>query len=82
MRGTDETGHPCTRCFATARGDVGLSGAGQFRMTDPDVLFQKIIYDGLVGDSFLRQFVTTYDLGNGRMLFGFPGQDGSLRPTR
>jgi hypothetical protein len=37
-------------------------------------MFQKIIYDGLVGDRFLRNFTTTYDLENERMIF--------IRPTR
>jgi hypothetical protein len=32
-------------------------------------MFQKIIYDGLVGDSFLRDFVVTYDMGNSQMIF-------------
>ena len=38
-------------------------------MTAPRVMFQEIIYDGLIGDQFLRNFTTTYDLPNGRMIF-------------
>jgi hypothetical protein len=41
-------------------------------MTDPPVMFQEIIYDGLVGDSFLRNFTTTYDLPRSRMIFSSP----------
>jgi len=32
-------------------------------------MFQKIIHDGLVGDSFLRNFAVTYDVANARMIF-------------
>jgi len=32
-------------------------------------MFQKIIRDGLIGDAFLRNFVTIYDLANSRMIF-------------
>ena len=31
-------------------------------MRDPDVVFQRIIHDGLVGDAFLRNFVVTWDI--------------------
>ncbi|HYK34247.1 MAG TPA: hypothetical protein VEV63_19900 [Streptosporangiaceae bacterium] len=41
-------------------------------MADSDVMFQKIIYDGLIGDRFLRNFTTTYDLVNSRMIFAVP----------
>jgi hypothetical protein len=43
------------------------------RVTDPPVMFQKITYDGLVGDRFLRNFTTTYDLAAARMIFALPG---------
>ena len=29
---------------------------------DPDVMFQRIRYDGLVGDAFLRRFAVTFDV--------------------
>jgi hypothetical protein len=35
-------------------------------------MVQKIIYDGLVGDAFLRNFIVTYDLQNARMIFARP----------
>jgi hypothetical protein len=31
--------------------------------------FQKIIYDGLVGRAFLRNFVVTFDVPNERLIF-------------
>lgn len=70
--GTDQTGHTFVRYFSAVRGDVCVTGAPQFRVTGPDVMLQKIIYDGLVGSKFLRSFVTTYDLPNSRMIFGQP----------
>ena len=33
-------------------------------------MFQRIIYDGLVGDDFLRRFAVTFDVAGGRMIFG------------
>ena len=47
--------------------DEGL--APELAQTDPDVMFQRIIYDGLVGDDFLRRFAVTWDVGGGRMIF-------------
>jgi hypothetical protein len=70
--GTDETGRGFVRYFATLRGDVSVTGAPLIRMTGPDVMFQKIIYDGLVGNGFLRNFTTTYDLAGSRMIFAGP----------
>jgi hypothetical protein len=70
LSGQDETGHEYARYFATLRGDISLTAAPTFRQHDPEVMFQKIIYDGLIGDKFLRNFVTTYDLARSRMIFG------------
>ncbi len=58
---------------SSLRGDVKVSGAPMIRVTDPQVMFQKIIYDGLVGDRFLRNFTATYDLAAARMIFALPG---------
>jgi len=76
VRATDETGHEFVRYFAALRGDVHVSGAPSIRMTDPEVMLQKIIYDGLVGDKFLRNFTTTYDLANSRLIFAIPAGEG------
>jgi len=72
VRATDETGHEFVRSFAALRGHIHVSGAPLIRMTDPEVMLQKIIYDGLVGDKFLRNFTTTYDLANARVIFAIP----------
>lgn len=72
IEGQDETGHTFTRYFSTVRGDVSLADAPRICQADPDVMFQEIIYDGLVGDRFLRNFIVTYDLLRSRMVFAVP----------
>lgn len=74
--GQDETGHEYTRYFTALPGDISLTAAPAFRQHDPQVWFQEIIHDGLVGDTFLRNFVTTYDLASSRMIFAPRGQLG------
>jgi hypothetical protein len=70
--GSDETGHAFARYFATVPGTVRVTGAPGIGLADPTVMFQKIIYDGLIGNAFLRNFAVTYDLPNTRMIFA-PG---------
>jgi hypothetical protein len=67
--GTDETGHRYTRYFSRVSGPIAISSSPSLAQQDPEVMFQDIIYDGLVGDSFLRAFDVTYDLTRSRMLF-------------
>jgi predicted aspartyl protease len=71
--GLDETGNAFVRYFATLTGEVRLTGAPSFRQATPEAMFQKIIHDGLIGDDFLRNFVTTYDLARSQMIFARPG---------
>jgi predicted aspartyl protease len=70
--GRDETGHAFTRYFTCLRGDLSLAAAPRIRQANPDVMFQEIIYDGLLGDRFLRNFIVTYDLPRSRMIFTLP----------
>jgi hypothetical protein len=69
----DETGHAYSRYFATLAGVVTITGHPNLCQTDPSVMFQEIIYDGLVGNDFLSRFVVTYDLANARMIFAATG---------
>lgn len=69
VNGKDETGHSYVRYFSEVPVDVFVSGAPKLRLEKPRVQFQKIIYDGVVGDSFLRNFIVTYDLPHKRMIF-------------
>jgi hypothetical protein len=43
--------------------------APELSQDDPDVMFQRIVYDGLVGLAFLRQFVVTWDIPASRVMF-------------
>lgn len=72
-RGRDETGHRYVRRFGTLRGSIHPAGAPEVAVADPPVMFQSIIYDGLVGHSFLKNFVVSYDVDGGRIIFG-PGR--------
>ena len=72
VRGRDETGHAYTRSFTRLAGSISATEAPSVAQPDPDVMFQRIIYDGLVGDAFLRRFTVTYDLPRERVIFG-PG---------
>ncbi len=67
--GTDETGNAYTRYLATVRGRVAVRGVPGVAQRDPVVMFQKIIYDGLLGDEFLRPYDVTFDLGRSRIYF-------------
>ncbi len=48
---------------------VHPTGAGEIAQPDPDVMFQRIIHDGLLGDTFLRRFAVTYDIAGSRLIF-------------
>ena len=45
----DETGHAYTRFFTRLAGSISATEAPSVAQTDPEVMFQRIIYDGLVG---------------------------------
>jgi predicted aspartyl protease len=72
IEGQDETGHAFARYFATLPGEIRLTQAPAFRLASPEVMVQKIIYDGLMGNRFLRNYTTTYDLARARMIFASP----------
>jgi Aspartyl protease len=63
--GTDETGHRYTRRFARLSGRIHPTAAPDLVQDDPDAMFQAIIYDGLLGDGFLRRFAVTFDVAAG-----------------
>ena len=70
--GTDETGHAYTKYFTKIEGAVHPTGAPELSQLNPDVMLQRIVHDGLVGDAFLRTFVVTYDVSRGQMIFARP----------
>jgi hypothetical protein len=69
VEGEDETGNAVVRYFSTVNGDISVTEAPLIRVAGPEVMLQKIVYDGLVGNAFLSRFTTTYDLANSRMIF-------------
>jgi hypothetical protein len=69
VEGIDETGHSYVRYFTKLPLDVFLAQSRLFTLVKPKVQFQKIIYDGLVGDGFLSNFTATYDLAHKRLIF-------------
>ena len=62
VEGVDETGNPYFRSFARVGGSIHPTAAPACAMSNPDVMFQRIIHDGLIGDAFLRNFVVTWDI--------------------
>ena len=68
-RGEDETGHSYVRYFARLAGRVSIAKNSGIYQQDPGVMFQEIIYDGLVGQSFLNKFTITYDVAKSRFIF-------------
>jgi Aspartyl protease len=66
----DETGHDYTRHFTRFAGPVAPAAAPGYEQRDVPVMFQEIIYDGLVGDDFLKQFTVTFDLPRERLILG------------
>ncbi len=71
--GVDETGNPFVRRFTQLEGRIELAGIPQLGQDAPDVMFQRIIHDGLIGHAFLGRFVVTWDIAAGRLLFASPG---------
>jgi hypothetical protein len=78
LEGKDETGHAFVRYFSKLAEPVRLFGApsssqaSSKTVADLPVMFQTIIYDGLVGDALLRRFTVTFDLPNNEMIFADP----------
>ena len=69
VEGKDETGHSYLRYFGEIPGPMALSKAPELEQKKFKIMFQKIIYDGLIGQSFLRNFIVTFDLPRSRLIF-------------
>jgi hypothetical protein len=68
--GIDQTGYDWTRRLATVKGSVHLADAPQTAHDRPRVIFQEIIYDGLVGTDYLERFRLTVDFAGERLILG------------
>lgn len=73
--GVDETGYGWTRRFIQARGRLGLAGYPMTAQENPEVMFQDIIHDGLIGTKFLNRFIHTFDVPNQRLILTEPTRD-------
>ncbi|HST18886.1 MAG TPA: aspartyl protease family protein [Gaiellaceae bacterium] len=68
VEGVDETGNAYVRSFTRLAGAIHPAGAPELAQAEPEVMFQRIIHDGLVGSAFLRRFAVTYDVAGSRMI--------------
>ncbi len=69
VSGIDETGHRYERYFAKLHDPVKLLRSPRIALSDTEVIFQDIIYDGLVGTSFLKNWAVTVDVAGSRIIF-------------
>lgn len=65
---TDETGHSYVRYFSKIRGPISPAAAPQLQQSDLTVMFQEIIYDGLIANDYMKRFTVTYDLANSQII--------------
>jgi Aspartyl protease len=70
--GTDETGGRYVRRFTRLPGPIHPTAAPQLAQDEPEVMFQRIIHDGLVGEAFLRRFAVTFDVESAELVLA-PG---------
>lgn len=72
VRGSDETGHAFVRYFADLKSPIWLGGQASLERSETRVMFQEIIYDGLIGHDFLKDYLVTYDLPHSRLILRRP----------
>jgi hypothetical protein len=66
--GVDETGYRWTRHWVTISGEVHLVAAPETAQASPRVMFQDIIYDGLIGTDYLDRYRVTFDVSGARLI--------------
>lgn len=64
----DETGFERKRKFVQLTGNISLLAEHSPQQLNPTVMFQDIIYDGVIGNDFFKERVVTYDLANSRII--------------
>ncbi|HLH86172.1 MAG TPA: aspartyl protease family protein [Thermoplasmataceae archaeon] len=69
VRGTDETGYEYERFIATMKGEIAIEGNNWITQSNPRVIFQDIIHDGLIGHDFLKKYIVSFDIGGKKMIF-------------
>lgn len=66
----DETNFKRKRFFVKIKGDIKPASDNIASQKNPIVMFQKMIYDGMIGNDFFKDRVTTYDLQNSILIVG------------
>jgi hypothetical protein len=74
IEGIDETGNQFTRSFTRLIGTIHPPTAPALAQTDPEVMFQRIIYDGLIGHAFLSNFTASWDLAGSQLALARPSR--------
>ncbi len=64
----DETGHRYTRRVISIDGAVRIPAEPETTQQAPRVMFQQIIYDGLIGTDFLNRFRYSFDVRRQRLV--------------
>lgn len=64
----DETNHHYVRYFGKIAGPIAPAATPDLKQTNLSVMFQKIIYDGLIANDYMKRFTVTYDLANSRII--------------
>ena len=62
IEGSDETGHRFTRYLTRLAGAIRVTEGTEVAQPDPEVVFQRIVHEGLVGNASRRRFTVTYDV--------------------
>ena len=74
LKGVDETGEDYVRYITALHGKFAIAGAEEIFQLNPRVVFQDIVYDGLLGNDFLRSYKVTFDLKLGKVGFSHFGK--------
>ncbi len=75
IEGKDETGHSYVRYRAPVSGLVHLESHHDLFQAAPEVMFQEIIYDGLVGVDFLKRYAVTFNTAGSELIFNMPQRE-------
>jgi hypothetical protein len=62
--GVDETGNRYVRIFSRLEGPIHPADAPDLAQHAPDVMFQRIIHDGLLGHAYLSRFTVSWDIAS------------------
>ena len=67
VEGVNETGVPFSRFYGKAKA-VYASGQSETMVTNSPICFEKVIYDGVIGIDYLKNFSVIFSLPNSQMV--------------